>query len=78
MTELGLHCCMLAFSSCRERRLFSSCGLLTEVASPVAEHRLEGTRASAVVVHLVTPRHVESSRTRNGTRSTFAFLVTPF
>ena len=33
-TALGLHCCAQALSSCGE------CGLLTEVAFPVAEHGL--------------------------------------
>ena len=38
----GHHCCAWAFSSCREQRLlfFVVCGLLTAVASLVAEHRL--------------------------------------
>ena len=34
MVELGLHCCARAFSSCASR------GLLTVVASIIAEHRL--------------------------------------
>ena len=27
LAVLGLHCCMQAFSSCREKGLFSSCGV---------------------------------------------------
>ena len=42
MAALGLHCCAWAFSSCGEQGLLSTavCGLLIEVASLVAEHRL--------------------------------------
>ena len=47
---LGLHCCARALSSCGERELLLVAvhGLLTAVASPIAEHRL-GTWASVVV-----------------------------
>ena len=40
--ELGLHCCMQAFSSCGERGLLFVAvrGLLIAVASLVAKHRL--------------------------------------
>ena len=53
LAELGLRCCARAFSSCSERRLLfiSVCGPLIAVAFPVAEHRLQGTRASVVVAH---------------------------
>ena len=42
LAVLGLHCCMRAFSSCRERGLLfiEVLGLLIEVASLVAEHGL--------------------------------------
>ena len=42
LAALGLHCCMRAFSSCSEQGLLLvvAHGLLTEVASLVAEHRL--------------------------------------
>ena len=60
------------FLSCRERRLLSRCGLLTAVASLLAEHGLQQLSCT----DLVTPRHVGSSQARNGTRLTFAFLVT--
>ena len=41
------------FSSCGEQGLLSSCSvlLLIAVASLVAKHGLEGTRASVVVAH---------------------------
>ena len=60
------------FLSCRGRRLLSRGGLLTAVASLVAEHGLQQLWCT----DLVTPRPVESSQARNGTRLTFAFLVT--
>ena len=42
LAALGLHCCAQAFSSCRERELLFLVvrGLLTAVASLVAEHGL--------------------------------------
>ena len=42
LAALGLHCCTRAFSSCGERGLLfvAVCGLLTAVASLVAEHGL--------------------------------------
>ena len=42
LAALGLRCCAQAFSSCGERGLLFVAvqGLLIEVASPVAEHRL--------------------------------------
>ena len=42
MAALSLHCCMQAFSSCSEWGLLFIAvhGLLTAVASLVAEHRL--------------------------------------
>ena len=42
LAALGLRCCAQAFSSCGERGLHFVAvqGLLIEVASPVAEHRL--------------------------------------
>ena len=42
LAALGLRCCMQAFSSCGERGLLLVvvCGLLTAVASLVAEHGL--------------------------------------
>ena len=42
LAVLGLHCCARAFSSCSERGLLFVAvrGLLTAVASLVAEHRL--------------------------------------
>ena len=46
MVELGLHCCARAFCSCGTRGLLFVVvrGLLTAVASPVAEHRLQAHR----------------------------------
>ena len=50
-------------------------GILIAAASLVAEHKLQGTQASAVVAHglhqlwcvgLVAPRHMESSQTKAG------------
>ena len=40
LASLGFHCCMQAFSSCGEQGLLFvvMCGLLTAVASLVAEH----------------------------------------
>ena len=42
LAELGLHCCVRAFSSCGKRGLLFVAvhGLLIAVASLVAEHRL--------------------------------------
>ena len=42
LAALGLHCCTRAFSSCGEWGLLfvAVCGLLTAVASLVAEHGL--------------------------------------
>ena len=42
LAALGLLCCVTAFSSCGEQGSLSgeACGLLTAVASLVAEHRL--------------------------------------
>ena len=50
---LGLRCCSWAFSSCSKQSLLflSVRGPLITVAFPVAEHRLQGTRASVVVAH---------------------------
>ena len=51
LAVLGLCCCVRAFSSCGEQGLLfiAVCGLLIVVASPVAEHRALGVRASVVV-----------------------------
>ena len=48
---LGLHCYMWAFSSCGKSglRFIVVLGFLIVVASPVAEHGLQNTRASVVV-----------------------------
>ena len=53
MAALGLRCCVRAFSSCGERGLLFVAVhvLLIAVASLVAEHGLQGTWASVVVVH---------------------------
>ena len=52
LAALGLHCCAWAFCSCSERGLLFVAvhGLLTAVASLVAEHRLY-SEGSVVVVH---------------------------
>ena len=49
MAALDLRCCVRAFSSCGERGLLfvAERGLLTVVASPVAEHRLQTHRLSS-------------------------------
>ena len=51
LAALGLLCCARAFSSCGEWRLLFVAvhGLLTVVASLVAEHRLYGAQASVAV-----------------------------
>ena len=51
MAALGLHCCAWAFSSCGEQGLLfvEVRRLLIAVASLVAEHGLQGARASVVV-----------------------------
>ena len=79
LAALGLCCCTQAFSSCGEQGLLFVAvrGLLTAVASLVADHRLQahrpqqlwlaGSRAQAQQLwhtDLVAPRHVGSSRTR--------------
>ena len=79
LAALGLRCCVLAFSSCGKWRLLFVvvCGLLVEVASLVAEHRLwahrlqqlwfAGSRVQAQQLWhtgLVAPWHVGSSQSR--------------
>lgn len=54
MTELGLHCCTQAFSSClvgasRGYYVAAVCRLLIEVASLIVEHWLWGVGTSVVV-----------------------------
>ena len=53
LAVLGLCCCVQAFSSCSERGLLFVAvrRLLIAVASLVAEHRLQGGKASVVVAH---------------------------
>ena len=62
LSALGLHCCAWAFYSCGEwGPLFAAVhGLLTAVASLVAERRLSSCGAHG----LVAPWHVGSSQTR--------------
>ena len=50
LSMLDLRCCTQAFFSCRDQVLFFGVmlGLLIVLASLVAEHRLQGTRASVV------------------------------
>ena len=52
---LGLHCCidfsLVVVVASRGYSLVALCGLLIVVASLVAEHRLQFTQASVVVVH---------------------------
>ena len=81
LAALGLCCCAWAFSSCGERGLLFVvvCRLLIAVASLVAENGVQahglqqlwlaGSRAQAQqlwLTVLVAPRHVGSSRTRDG------------
>ena len=83
LATLGLCCCTRVFSSCGEWRLLFVVvrGLLIEVASLVAEGRLQarglqqlwltGSRAQAQqlwCMGLAAPRHVGSSPTRYQTR----------
>ena len=66
----GLCCFMWAFSSCGEWGLLflAAHGLLTAVASLVAEHRLQGCRLQQLgCMDLVALQHVESSRSRDRT-----------
>ena len=81
LAALGLHCCTQTFSSCDKRGYFliKVFGLLTEVASPIAEQALRTCASVAVTLSsraqaqqlwhmgLVAPRHVGSSQTRCGT-----------
>ena len=48
---MSFHCCVRAYSSCRDPGLLCSCRFLTEVASLVLEHRLKGTQASGVAAY---------------------------
>ena len=67
---VGLCCCAWAFSSCGKWELVfvSVPRLSTVVASVVAEYRLQGARASGVVVRgLVVPWQMESSQSRDQT-----------
>jgi len=65
-----MHCCVQAFSSCSEQRLFFVVmhRFLIVVASLVGEHGTLG-RMGSVVLHtvLAAPQHVESSWTRDPT-----------
>ena len=59
MTELGLHCCTQAFSSClvgasRGYSLVAVCRLLTQVASLIVEHWLWGVGTSVVVGYMLS------------------------
>ena len=65
LAALGLRCSVRAFSSCGERRLLSSFGV---VASTVAEHssRVWGLQY-LWCISLVSLRHVESSQTTDQT-----------
>ena len=70
LVALGLRCCTQPFSSWGEwRPLFVAVhGLLTAVASLVAEHKLLGVRASGVwCTGLVATRLVGSSQTKDWT-----------
>ena len=59
---------MQAFSSCSEQGLLSVVHrLLTVVTSLAAEHRLWGVGSVVVAKASVALRHVESSRTSDGT-----------
>ena len=53
---LGPCCCTQAFSNCGEQGLLlvAVVGFLIVVASPVAEYRLEGIRASVIAAHRLT------------------------
>ena len=56
------------FVTVRRLSLVVMSGLLISMASPVAEHRLQGVRARKLwCTGLVAPQHVESSWTRYGT-----------
>ena len=66
MAALGPRCCMWALSSCSEQGpLFVAVHrLLTAVASPIAEHRLQACGLQELwCTGLVAPWHVGSSRT---------------
>lgn len=69
LSALGLLCFVQAFSNCRARGLVSAaaCRRLTEVASLVADHGLQSVGSAVVAHRLVAPRHVGSSRIRDGT-----------
>ena len=67
LAALGLRCCVQAFSSCGERGLLFVAvhGLLTVVASLVAEHGLQARGLQQLwLAGLVAPWHVGSSQTR--------------
>ena len=70
LAALGLHCCVRTFSNCDVGwySLVAGRGFLTELASLVAEHRLQAHRALVVVVlGLGCSRHVGSSQSRDQT-----------
>ena len=72
LAVLGLCCCTWAFSSCGEQGLLfvAAHGLLTVVASLVAEHGLQARSSCGTWAQwlwrtgLIAPWHVGSSRTR--------------
>ena len=63
---LSLPCCAQIFSSCRKQGLLLLCGLLIEVVSLIAEHRLQAHRLPQLwCMGLVAPHQVGSSWTRD-------------
>ena len=50
LIALGLHCCMLAFSSCREWGLLSRCGVLASHCGGFSSCRARALGAPASVV----------------------------
>ena len=70
LAVLGLRCCVWAFSSSSEQgaALRCSAGLLTVVASLVAEYKLQALGFQELShMDLVALRHVESSQTKDWT-----------
>ena len=77
LAALGLCCCTRAFSSCGEQGLLfiAVCGLLIAVSSLVAEHGLQGTRASVVVAHGLSSCGLRGLERRLSSCGTWAQLL---
>ena len=77
LAALGLCCCVQVFSSCSEQGLLFDAvrGLLIVVASPVAEHQLQGVWASVVVARGLSSCGSQALECRLSSCGTWAQLL---